>query len=190
MKRTLITIFLTLTLFIFVPLALAHPGRTDSKGCHTCWTNCEKWGLSYGEYHCHKGGSSSSGGSSTTPAYSPPPAPLTISIYVNGTKLYCDQEPTMSNNRVLVPLRAIMEALGATVEWDPATETVNANKADFNFSHPVGQWYAFANGKQINLDVPSENENGRILVPVRVISESLGANVSWDDTNRTVYVTY
>ncbi len=31
----------------------AHPGRTDAAGCHHCWTNCESWGLSYGEYHCH-----------------------------------------------------------------------------------------------------------------------------------------
>lgn len=31
----------------------AHPGRTDSSGCHTCKTNCPNWGLSYGEYHCH-----------------------------------------------------------------------------------------------------------------------------------------
>ncbi|MEG0735420.1 MAG: YHYH domain-containing protein [Longicatena sp.] len=35
----------------------AHPGRTDGNGCHTCRTNCEKWGLKYGEYHCHNGGS-------------------------------------------------------------------------------------------------------------------------------------
>lgn len=33
--------------------ASAHPGRTDSSGCHSCRTNCEAWGLSYGEYHCH-----------------------------------------------------------------------------------------------------------------------------------------
>src|SRR3989344_1088358 len=32
----------------------AHPGRTDSSGCHTCKTNCPNWGLSYGEYHCHR----------------------------------------------------------------------------------------------------------------------------------------
>lgn len=32
----------------------AHPGRTDSSGCHTCRTNCSSWGLSYGEYHCHR----------------------------------------------------------------------------------------------------------------------------------------
>lgn len=42
-------------LFIFAPLvSLAHPGRTDSSGCHTCHTNCLKWGLSTGEYHCHR----------------------------------------------------------------------------------------------------------------------------------------
>ena len=31
----------------------AHPGGTDSSGCHTCRTNCPSWGLSYNEYHCH-----------------------------------------------------------------------------------------------------------------------------------------
>ncbi len=35
-------------------LVLAHPtGKTDSHGCHTCRINCGKWGLKYGEYHCH-----------------------------------------------------------------------------------------------------------------------------------------
>lgn len=34
-------------------MVLAHPGRTDSYGCHTCRTNCAKWGLSQNEYHCH-----------------------------------------------------------------------------------------------------------------------------------------
>lgn len=38
----------------------AHSGRTDSSGCHTCYTNCEKYGLSYGQYHCHNGSTSSS----------------------------------------------------------------------------------------------------------------------------------
>jgi hypothetical protein len=35
-------------------LTNAHPGRTDSRGCHTCRTNCASWGLSSGEYHCHR----------------------------------------------------------------------------------------------------------------------------------------
>lgn len=53
-------------LFIQISVVLAHPGRTDSSGCHTCRTNCSSWGLSYGQYHCHNGGSSSSSGSRRT----------------------------------------------------------------------------------------------------------------------------
>lgn len=43
----------------------AHPGRTDSNGCHTCRTNCAKWGLSYGQYHCHGKKNSSTSSSNT-----------------------------------------------------------------------------------------------------------------------------
>lgn len=43
----------------------AHPGRTDSNGCHTCRTNCAKWGLSYGQYHCHGKTNSSTSSSNT-----------------------------------------------------------------------------------------------------------------------------
>lgn len=46
-------------------MVFAHPGRTDSSGCHTCRTNCASWGLSDGQYHCHNGGSSSSSSSSS-----------------------------------------------------------------------------------------------------------------------------
>lgn len=51
----------------------AHPGRTDSSGCHTCKTNCDSWGLNYGEYHCHNGGST--GGTSTQQLYVAPTSP-------------------------------------------------------------------------------------------------------------------
>jgi len=50
--------FLFLIIFVgiifLVKPTFAHPGRTDSSGCHTCRTNCSSWGLSYGEYHCHR----------------------------------------------------------------------------------------------------------------------------------------
>lgn len=49
-----VRIFITLIVFNFLPLAVsAHPGRTDANGCHTCHTNCPKWGLGDEEYHCH-----------------------------------------------------------------------------------------------------------------------------------------
>ena len=41
-------------LFSVTAPVLAHPGRTDKRGCHTCKTNCKKWGLKYNQYHCHR----------------------------------------------------------------------------------------------------------------------------------------
>jgi hypothetical protein len=48
-------IFSLITLALIIPsVSFAHPGRTDSSGCHTCRTNCASWGISTGEYHCHR----------------------------------------------------------------------------------------------------------------------------------------
>lgn len=53
-------IFSLITLALIIPsVSFAHPGGTDSSGCHTCRTNCSSWGLSYGEYHCHNNRGSS-----------------------------------------------------------------------------------------------------------------------------------
>ena len=67
MKKVLKYLFL-LFVMLNIPwfLVLAHPGGLDANGCHTCKTNCAKWGLSNGEYHCHNGGNSNSYSSSNT----------------------------------------------------------------------------------------------------------------------------
>lgn len=41
---------------VLAPVTQAHPGNTDKYGCHTCHTNCERYGLRYSEYHCHNSG--------------------------------------------------------------------------------------------------------------------------------------
>ena len=66
--KTKIKGLIMITIVILSPLYVeAHPGRTDSNGCHTCRTNCAKWGLSYGQYHCHgKTNSSTSTTNKTT----------------------------------------------------------------------------------------------------------------------------
>jgi hypothetical protein len=48
-------VLLVILIFLAVPIsAQAHPGNTDKYGCHTCRTNCKKWGLKQNEHHCHK----------------------------------------------------------------------------------------------------------------------------------------
>jgi len=46
-------LLLVVFLSIFALPVFAHPGRTDKRGGHYCWTNCKKWGLKYGQYHYH-----------------------------------------------------------------------------------------------------------------------------------------
>lgn len=48
-----VKIFIIFVLLILPISVFAHPGRTDANGCHVCRSNCERWGLSNGEYHCH-----------------------------------------------------------------------------------------------------------------------------------------
>ncbi|GEL05472.1 YHYH domain-containing protein [Rummeliibacillus stabekisii] len=62
-SKIMLTAFLCSLVFVLPLSVSAHPGRTDSNGGHTCRTNCEKWGLEYGEYHYHNGGGSNSGSS-------------------------------------------------------------------------------------------------------------------------------
>lgn len=67
MKRKIKRLIMIMIVILSPLYVEAHPGRTDSNGCHTCRTNCAKWGLSYGQYHCHgKTNSSTSTSSSNT----------------------------------------------------------------------------------------------------------------------------
>lgn len=68
MKRKIKGLIMTMIVVLSPLYVKAHPGRTDSNGCHTCRTNCAKWGLRYGQYHCHgrKNSSTSSNTSKTT----------------------------------------------------------------------------------------------------------------------------
>lgn len=59
-EKKIIFIVLIIILLLINCNVYAHPGKTDSNGCHTCRTNCEKWGLRYGQYHCHNGSGTSS----------------------------------------------------------------------------------------------------------------------------------
>lgn len=69
-KKAVITTLVSVSLLLNATTALAHPGRTDANGGHTCWTNCAKWGLEYGEYQYHNGGGSSSSSTKSSSSFS------------------------------------------------------------------------------------------------------------------------
>ena len=111
-----------------------------------------------------------------------------LQVTVDGHKLTFDVFPMMENNRVLVPMRKIVESLEADVNWNNITRTITAVKGDIKVVLPVGSKRAHKNGQPLSLDVPAKIVNGRTLVPIRFISEAFGADVMWRQDSRTVVI--
>ena len=103
----------------------------------------------------------------------------------NGRTVTSDAAPFIDNlyNRTMVPLRLIAEGLGAQVDWDRNTRTVHINHGQMHLSLHIDSTLPGGMG------MPSIR-NGRTFVPVRYVSEALGAEVIWDRNARSVTVIY
>jgi hypothetical protein len=108
-------------------------------------------------------------------------------VNLNGQTLGFDVPPIIDNGRVMVPMRAIFEALGAQVTWDATSGSVYASSGSNEIKLEIGG-QAFINGTPATLDVPAEIVDGRTLVPLRFVSEAMGATVNWDDATQTVTI--
>lgn len=97
-------------------------------------------------------------------------------------------DPT--TNRTLVPLRFISEAFGADVQWDDLTRSVIVKLNDKEIKLQIGNTQASVNGEIVSLDQPPVIKNDRTMVPIRFISESLGADVQWNGDTKTITITY
>jgi hypothetical protein len=117
---------------------------------------------------------------------------------VGGDQVTLDAAPFIdkASGRTLVPMRFIGEAFGATVTWDAPTRRVfvetqgTTNHIPLLIVMTIGSKKATANGKAVTLDVASAIVAGRTFVPLRVISETLGAAVSWNAAARMVNISY
>ena len=115
--------------------------------------------------------------------------PVVVSVMYDGKRIGFDQLPVIENGRTLVPLRAIFEKIGASVEWDGETQTVTATKDDTTVSLTINSTTAKKNGQEIVLDVPAKIINGRTMVPVRFVSDCFGVGVEWKGDIQTVVLT-
>ena len=113
----------------------------------------------------------------------------TITVMLNGSPIDFDQPPIIKDDRTLVPLRAIFEALGAAVSWDDATQTVTAVRGDKTVSLTIGSQTLYVGQSAVTLDVPAQLVNDRTLVPVRAISAAFDYQVDWDDELQQVSIT-
>ena len=115
--------------------------------------------------------------------------PVPIQVILDGSALTFDVPPQNNNGRILVPLRAIFEAMGAAIDYDGATQTVTATKGDVVVVLTVGDTSPTINGSVVPIDTPGMIFEGRTLAPLRFVAEAFGGAVVWDSAANTATIT-
>lgn len=137
-------------------------------------------------------------------------APASPTVYIDGVKLsFASQQPVVQKGRTLVPMRAIFEALGATIKYDGKTGKVTATKKDTSYATFIGDktvtltlgstkahvkavpsedWEENAVDKDVILDVPAQTVNGSTMVPLAFIGQALDCHVKWDGAKNRVTI--
>ncbi len=112
----------------------------------------------------------------------------TVRVVLDGEEMEFEKPPVIENDRTLVPMRAIFEALGCDVLWDDADKTVTALKSGDSVTLEIGSDVMTKNGKEIILDAPAKLIDDVTFVPLRAVSEALDRAVSWDEATGTVTI--
>lgn len=113
-----------------------------------------------------------------------------ITVLVDGTPIFFDVNPYIdSSSRVMVPFRAIAEALEATVDWTPGIGTVTISKQTQKVIFTVNQNLVIVNGVTRTIDTKPVIKNGRTMLPARYVAEYLGADVKWEVGVKRVIIT-
>ena len=145
-----------------------------------------------------------------TPTPSPAPAPVPVPVkkqtvlilqigktmfWDNSIPTKLDSPPIIKNSRTLLPIRAIIEALGGTVTWDPIAHKVTVTLGTKTVVLWIGKSVATVNGVSTPIDatdakVVPEIINSRTMLPLRFVAENLGATVVWAAATQTITITY
>ncbi len=116
-------------------------------------------------------------------------------VLVNGEYIEMDQKPIFEDDRILIPVRAVGEALNCKVKWNHDTQTVTLNNGATELKITIGKTeMSKINISRnpidipIELEVPAFIENGRTMLPLRAVSEALFLDVNWNEEERTVVI--
>lgn len=115
-----------------------------------------------------------------------PAAAQSVTVVVNGQPMNFAQPPIERAGRVFVPLRGIFEQLGASVVYESGQ--INATAHHRTVSLNIGSTQATVAGQPATLDVAPFIVGSTTFVPLRFISQALGASVNWNDQTSTVTI--
>lgn len=126
----------------------------------------------------------------TTVTTTPDGSVITVTVNNDPVTFAEESQPRMIGGRVMVPLRGVVERLGGNILYDPKSKVITgAHPGTSNqFRLRVGSDEALLNGKNMSLDAPPRVIAGTTYVPLRFVSEALGAQVAWDSARRTVII--
>ena len=177
MKFKLICVVLLCFLLITPNKVEAHPGRTDANGCHYCRTNCAKWGLSDGQYHCHNGGgynssssnsynSTSSYGSTSPSNYSQPAPPKSSDNTLKSVKI--DGEEIVVADRM-------------QYETNKMNVTISVETNDSNATTDIDDGYLVVGENNINITVTAEDGSKKdYVLTIKRLSDNTNIKIKID----------
>lgn len=109
-------------------------------------------------------------------------------VFVNGVKPEFDVKPFVESGRTLVPFRALAETMGADVGYDAASKTVTVTRDTKVINMVIGSNTATVNGNAVTLDVPAQIVDGRTVIPLRFVGESLDADVGYNSETQLIKI--
>lgn len=111
-----------------------------------------------------------------------------ITIQFNGEKIETSTPPVIVDGRTLVPMRMIFNLFDFEVDWESDTKTAIGRKGTYEIRLPIGSKSVSVGGEEQTLDVPAQILANSTYIPLRFVSESIGAYVDWDGHHRTVSI--
>lgn len=115
-----------------------------------------------------------------------------IAVFVNGEEIFFDQPPITDkkNFRTLIPLRGVLETMGATVEWYDDMEYAGISIGEHRILFKPYETFMRLDGKTKLLSSPGIVYNDRVMIPVRDVVEAVGGKITWDEHSKIVYIEY
>ena len=115
--------------------------------------------------------------------------PEPIRIIINGQELVCPDSPVEADNTVLVPIRQVFEAFSKSVSWDGERMMVEVTANSGSLLLRIGSTLVLQNNSTTFLmDTPPRLVGGSTMVPISFVQSSLGVNINWMKSDRTVVI--
>lgn len=114
-----------------------------------------------------------------------------ISVKINNRLVdFVDQNAEIVDGRTLIPLRGVFDEMGFIVEWDDQARTALIKNSAYEITIGENMNRMYVNGEEQPLEVPAQILNDRMMIPLRALAESVNADVTWNESSRTVLIEY